>query len=278
MSKLIWSLVWATSLAGAIAQQPAPLTPKTQPKPLPQTAPAAADPAPVLAEQLKAMVIVGAQNDIRDSDEMRDATGVIVQGPEFLTRYKIELAREFADFFGKQVTTNTIKIIQTNLIRFVRRYDTRILDVIYMEQRSIPHGVLQLAVVEARAVIDPARQNVPELRGILILGDPKQIKARGGVGPVSGVKVQGFPFLEDPNMQPGLQLALKDFLGKPFSGAKIDDLRSAISAFIEKQKGPVASVLLPEQEIVRDESVVQVLVTSGEVGRLNIQNPDRKWF
>lgn len=278
MSKSIWSLVCAASLACgvAVAQQPAPLTPKTQPKPTPQTG-TVPDPAEVaFTEQLKAMVIVGAENEIRDTDPMADATGVQVLGPEFLTRYKIELARDLADFFGKRVTTNTIKIIQTNLIRFVRRYDTRILDVVYVPQRSITEGVLQLAVVEARALIDPQRQNLPELRGVLIVGNPKEIKSRGGVGALSGVKILGPPFLE--GQEAGLQLALKDFLGKPFSGAKIDDLRAAISAFIDKIQGPVASVILPEQEIAKEEWVVQVLVAQGEIGRLNIQNPDRKWF
>lgn len=261
----------------AAAQQPAPLTPKTQPKPIPQTPATAAQLEPAFTEQLKAIVIVGSETEISVIGEIKDVTGVQVRGPAFLMRYKTELERELAGFLGQRVTRSVLKTIQTNIIIFTRQRESRILDVVYLDQESDDYGVLQLAVVEGRTVIDPERDRVAELRGIVIVANPGDIKSRGGVGEVSGVKIVGARNILAGQEQ-GLEAALKGFLGQPFTAAQIDPLRAAVHSYIEKMEDApkVTAVIVPEQEVIKGEWVVQVLVSRGEVGRLNIEG--EKWF
>lgn len=277
MSKSIVCVLWALSMALAAAQQPAPLTPKTDQKPLPQTPATAQQIEPAFTEQLKGIVIVGAESEIKRIGPIQDVSGVRVDAPPFLVARKEELARELAPFLGQRLTRTTLKLIQTNLIRFARQYESRILDIVYVAQESVKLGILQLAVVEARTVIDPERDRVPELRGVVVINNPAEVKPRGGVGPVTGVKIVG---AGNPlaGQEPALTVALKDFLGQPFSAGRIDELRATIHGFIEKMEDApkVASVIVPEQQIIKDEWVVQVLVSIGEIGRLNIEG--EKWF
>lgn len=268
-------VLWAGSMILALAQQPAPLTPKTpQPQRPPQTSPSDER---AKIDQLKGILIVGAENDIKVAGPVESVSGVRIKAPEFLVPHESELQRELAGFFGKPIGTNDIKLIQRKLIVFSRRYESRLLDIVYLDTESNNQGIMQLAVVEGRTVISPEREPVPELRGILIVSNPNDIKPRGGVGTVTGIKTEGLRNILTGS-EADLALALKDFLGQPFTADDIDDLRSAIYGFIEKMEVPTKaiSVIVPEQEVIKGEWVVQVLVSVGEVGRLNIE--EGKWF
>lgn len=128
-------------------------------------------------------------------------------------------------------------------------------------ERSLPRGAMPSA--------DDARVQVQELKGLIFLRDPAQVKA-GGVSGIRGVQAPEIALLQGADFGRRMQ----GFLGKPVSMKSINELIRSVILFHATHDRPYVNVLLPEQDITS--GVLQVLVVEGRVDTVEVTGA--KWF
>lgn len=115
--------------------------------------------------------------------------------------------------------------------------------------------------------VSTAAANI-ELRGLLILGDPKEVRGTG-TPDVRGVAVR-VPFLDRADFK----ARMSPFLGRPITKPTRNEILAAVIMFCREQGRPLVDISLPPQEITG--GVLQVLALESKLGQVQIQG--NRWF
>lgn len=119
----------------------------------------------------------------------------------------------------------------------------------------------------------PINPDLPNLaiKAVIIVKTSAEIQD-AGVPDTNGVIVRDIPFLAGPDFQKVVQ----PFLGRPLTENAIRDLQDAIILYSRGRGKLLVDVVLPEQSI--DNGVLQLWFLEGKVGKIDVNNPGRKWF
>ena len=108
-----------------------------------------------------------------------------------------------------------------------------------------------------------------KLEGIVLLSEPAQVRPKGWPH-LNGVKSEGPGLIANPK----LASRLNEFLGKPATFGKLQEICAEIVRFHRDHNRPVVDAQLPEQNVTN--GVVQILVVEGRVGRVIAE--EHRWF
>jgi len=114
-----------------------------------------------------------------------------------------------------------------------------------------------------------AEELIPKLKGVVIVSDAKAIKAAGRPG-ITGVLIEGSNFLAKEKAE----AALKSYLGLPLTAEKLAGLQKSLVKLCRAEDRPIVDVVVPEQEIV--DGVIQIVVISGKIGAVTVENEGEK--
>ncbi len=119
----------------------------------------------------------------------------------------------------------------------------------------------------------PLNPDKPDLKitAVILVKSRTDIQ-EAGVPMTNGVIVRDIPFLETPEFQ----RAIQPFIGRRMTENNIRDLEDAIILYCRARGRLLVDVILPEQDI--DNGVLQAWFLEGEVGKITVNNPGRKWF
>jgi hemolysin activation/secretion protein len=119
----------------------------------------------------------------------------------------------------------------------------------------------------------PFNPDLPNLtiKAVIIVKTSAEIKD-AGVPDTNGVIVRDIPFLSGPDFQK----AVAPFLGRALTENAIRDLQDAIILYSRNRGKLLVDVVLPEQSI--DNGVLQLWFLEGRVGKIEVNNPGKKWF
>ena len=123
---------------------------------------------------------------------------------------------------------------------------------------------------EGNAPINPDQPNL-KITAIVLVKTRAEIQ-EGGVPATNGVIIHDIPFLETPDFQK----AINPFIGKLLTENTIRDLEDSIILYCRARGKLLVDVILPEQDI--GNGVLQLWFLEGKVGKITVNNPDRKWF
>lgn len=110
---------------------------------------------------------------------------------------------------------------------------------------------------------------LPELKGLVFLPSPDQVKAEGITGK-TGVDLSRVS-VPDPNEYQKLALP---YIGKKLTKGKLDQLIRETVIYYRSHDHPVVDVIVPEQDITN--GVVQILLLEGRVGHVSASG--NRWF
>ena len=110
---------------------------------------------------------------------------------------------------------------------------------------------------------------VGQLKGIVLVSDPKQVKARG-VASGPGVDAGSITLAQNPEFNSTMQ----PYLGQPVTMKSLAELTRAIVAYFRDHDRPVVNVFVPEQRITT--GYVQVVVLISQVEKIDATGA--KWF
>jgi len=108
-----------------------------------------------------------------------------------------------------------------------------------------------------------------KLKGIVLLSDPKQVRASGWTD-VTAIRSEGAGLISSPE----LSTKLTNYLGKPATFGTLQEICAEIVRFHRDNNRPVVDAQLPEQNVTN--GVVQILVVEGRIGRVLAE--DQRWF
>jgi hemolysin activation/secretion protein len=119
----------------------------------------------------------------------------------------------------------------------------------------------------------PINPDLPNLtiKAVIIVKTSAEIKD-AGVPDTNGVIVRDIPFLSGPDFQK----AVAPFLGRTLTENAIRDVQDAIILYCRNRGKLLVDVVLPEQSI--DNGVLQLWFLEGRVGKVEVNNPGKKWF
>lgn len=118
--------------------------------------------------------------------------------------------------------------------------------------------------------LNPDQTNLA-IKAIIIVKSSGEIQPNG-VPDTNGVIVRDIPFLSGPDFSNTIAL----FLGRKLTENNIRDVQDTIILYSRNRGKMLVDVVLPEQSI--DNGVLQLWYLEGHVGKIEINNPGRKWF
>ncbi len=109
---------------------------------------------------------------------------------------------------------------------------------------------------------------LPALKGIRLVNSVQQIVRAGVQG--SGLRVEGLPLLDKPE----IQTALRAFIGKPLMKSDLARISKIIVDWYRAHSLPVVDVAYPEQDL--NSGVLQAVISEYRVGKVKVEG--NHWF
>jgi hemolysin activation/secretion protein len=123
---------------------------------------------------------------------------------------------------------------------------------------------------EGNKPLNPDLTNLA-IKAIIIVKSNDAIQPNG-VPDTNGVIVRDIPFLSGPDFSN----TIAPFIGRKLTENAIRDVQDAIILYSRNHDKLLVDVILPEQSI--DNGVLQLWYLEGRVGKIEVNNPGRKWF
>ena len=235
----------------------------------------------LLAPVLKGLVLLGDQNNLKKHGlERVDGFHVFdISDPG-----EVERLREIIEpaFLGQPLHQKGLLEIKERLTEFYANQGKNT-QVVLVPGQDLSEGVLHFVVANSHqgelAVADEALPRmplppapppsiddqimIPCLNGIVLIGNPKEVKHEGMMH-LDGI------FIVEVNIPGGAQCIREalayDFIGKPLTQKKLKELKQCLLDYFKARRMPVVSVQVPEQDITQ--GVLQLLVIQGKLGKV----------
>ncbi len=127
---------------------------------------------------------------------------------------------------------------------------------------------------EAKPMAAPSDTEVlvAALKGVVLVSDPKQVKAGGVTGPSSKGAVDAGDLV--PAQTPEFVATMQPYLGQPVTMKSLAELTRAIVSYFREHDRPVVNVFVPDQSITGGYVQIVVLVSKVE----KVEASGAKWF
>jgi hemolysin activation/secretion protein len=124
-------------------------------------------------------------------------------------------------------------------------------------------------VEEPKKVKEDGKILVKELKGIIFLSDPKEVK-KEGVPEFEGIQADELPHLKISSFASRMER----FFGKPVTLKTLNEISREVIIFYREHDRPIVDVSVPEQDITN--GIVQFVVVRGVLGQVKIEG--NRWF
>lgn len=235
----------------------------------------------LLAPVLKGLVLVGDQKSL-DKHGLEHVEGFHIF--DVSDPGEVEKLREIVEcnFLGHPLHPKELSEIKECLNAFYANQGKQS-HIVLVSGQDLSEGVLHFVAANTHegdlAVADEALPKMPTppppapcledqimipcLHGIVLIGNPKEVKYEGFMH-LDGI------FVVDVNIPGGAQCLREaitcDFIGKPLTQRRLKELKQCLLEYFKARRMPVVAIQVPEQDITQ--GVVQLLVIQGKLGKV----------
>ncbi len=237
----------------------------------------------LLAPALEGLVLIGKQEGLKDHglERVRGFHVFDISDPK-----EIEELREIVEptYLNRPLSKGSVQAIRESLSAFYAKKEQPA-HVVLVPGQDLSEGVLHFVLVHQHeneiAVADEAippklptpppsppsppedRVIIPCLQGIVLIGNPKEVKPEGLMH-LDGI------FVVDVTIPGGAQCLREriesKFIGTCLTQKKLKELKDALLCYFREKRLPVVDVQVPEQEITG--GVLQLLVIQGKLDKV----------